>query len=54
MAPRCTTSSCRSQVSNDNAPSKTIGNVNAPARNTKKVVAPFPLVEGMTQAMGNL
>ena len=53
MAPRCTTSSHGSQTLKDNAPSRTIGNVNGPPRNTEKVVIPPPTVEKITQFMGN-
>ena len=53
MAPRCTTSSHGSQTSKDNAPSRTIGNVNAPPRKIKEVLIPSPTVEGISQFMGN-
>lgn len=54
MAPRHTTSSHRIQASNDNAPFRTTGNVNAPPRNIEEVMAHPPLVEGMAQTMDNL
>ena len=49
--PKCTTSS--GQPLKDNAPLRIVGNVNVPPRKTEEELVPPPMVEGMTQVMGN-
>ena len=50
-SPKCTTSS--GQPLKDNAPLRIVGNVNVPPRKTEEELVPPPMVEGMTQVMGN-
>lgn len=48
----CAISSCGNQASKAITPFRTIENINAPPRNTKEVLAPLPIIEGMTQVVG--
>ena len=53
MPPRRTISSCGSETSKDNAPSRTTENSNIPPRVIEQVEAPPPTVEGIAQMLSN-
>ena len=53
MPPRKTISSLYSEVSRDNAPSRTVENPNIHPRVTGQVEAPPPTAEGISQLLSN-
>ena len=53
MTPRKTISSCGSEASRDNAPSRTVENPNIHPRVIEQVEAPPPTIEGISQLLSN-
>ena len=53
MPPRRTISSCNSEASRDNAPSRITENPNVPPRVIEQVEAPPPTIEGLAQMLSN-